>query len=201
MQAAGEFVNLLQGAIHDQPMSSHTRGRAAGACLAVAQDHHHAIVLLIDHQLFASAFALMRIAFEAYIRGEWLAQCASDEQVSNIVGGMEPPKIDDLLAALEKIPTFSEGRLSEIKKHNWRSMCAYTHTGSLQIQRWQTPDTLESNYSDEEVLEVLSFAEIIGAVSIVGLAALAEKEQIAVDVGAALNAHVAKWNAKTPKAV
>ena len=193
MQAAGDFVNLLQGAIHEQPVPSHTRSRAAGACFAVAQDHHHAIVLLIDHQLFASAFAMVRIEFEAYIRGEWLAQCASDEQVSGVVEGAEPPRIDALLAALEKIPAFSEGRLSEIKEHNWRSMCSYTHTGGLQIQRWQTADSLESNYSDDEVLEVLNFTEIIGAVSIVGMAGLAEKEQIAVSVGAALNAHVAKW--------
>ena len=49
--------------------------------LSVAQDHHCAIVLLLQEGLCASAFALLRLEFEAYLRGAWLAHCASEDAV------------------------------------------------------------------------------------------------------------------------
>lgn len=78
----------------------------SGGCLAIAQDHHHAIVVLLDSKLYASVFALVRIAFEAYVRGEWLGLCATDAAVKKFLRGKEPLKIDVLLEALEKTPAF-----------------------------------------------------------------------------------------------
>lgn len=61
-------------------------------------------------------------------------------------------------------------------------MCAYTHTGGLHIQRWSKDNSIEPNYSDEEVKEVLWFAEMVGSLAVVGIASLANKEQIANEV-------------------
>ena len=53
--------------------------RLAEGCLDVALEHHRAIVLLISHALYGSAFALIRLLFEAYMmRGLWLHRCASE---------------------------------------------------------------------------------------------------------------------------
>jgi hypothetical protein len=59
-------------------------------------------------------------------------------------------------------------------------MCAYTHTGGLHIQRWNTSDGIEPNYSPEEVLEVLAFAEFVGVMSVLGMAELANDEDLAL---------------------
>ena len=61
---------------------------ATGSCFGIAQEHHHAIILLLEKGLCASAFALVRPAFEAYVRGEWLALCADEEGVSRFLNGM-----------------------------------------------------------------------------------------------------------------
>lgn len=177
---AGSYVEQLRLSVHELDVPSTNRARAAGSCLAIAQEHHHAIVRLIEEKLFASSFALLRIEFEAYVRGEWLILCASDLVVEAFLRGKEPPKIDCLLADLEMLDAFNENLLSQIKQHTWKSMCAYTHTGGLHVQRWCTGDGIEANYSRDEVLEVLKFAEIIASLAVIGVARLASDDKLAV---------------------
>jgi len=185
IRAAGEFVEWLRQSIHEQPLPANHRVRAAASCYAIAQDHHHAIVLLIENRLYASSFALVRLEFEAYVRGLWLATCADESQVNKFVSvkNWEPPNIGELILKIEaSLSEFQERTLSEIKKQNWKSMCAYTHTGGLHIQRWNTEDGIELNYPDDEVEEVLKFSEIISAMSVIGIAELGNSDRIAQQV-------------------
>ena len=169
--AYGEWLRL---AVHEKSLPANNRVRAAGSCLSIAQDHHHAIVVLLSARLYASCFALLRVAFEAYVRGEWLALCATEPQVRRFLNGREPPKIDKMLDALARQDAFSEGRLSLIKKRNWKALCGYTHTGGIHVQRWNTSDGIEANYSIVELLEVLRFADIIATLSVLGVLSLAD---------------------------
>lgn len=180
IQDAGEYVEWLRLAVHEKLLPSDNRMRAAGSCCAIAQDHHHSIVLLIEHRLYASSFSLLRSAFEAYVRGQWLAHCATNTEVEKYIQGWEPPKINELLSAVEETPGFSEKVLSRVKSRGWKTMCAYTHTGGLHVQRWNTSESIEPNFSLEEVLEVLVFAEFIGAMSALGIAELGNDEDLAL---------------------
>lgn len=120
---AGEYIEKLRVSVHDLGMPSDYRTRAAGSCFAIAQEHHHAIVRLIEWRLFASAFALIRVEFEAYIRGEWLSQCASDSVIDAFLKNKEPPRIDCLLAELEMVESFNERVLSQIKGKTCEARC------------------------------------------------------------------------------
>jgi hypothetical protein len=124
----------------------------------------------------------VRVAFEAYVRGEWLALCATDTEVRNFLKGKEHAKIDALLEALEETPTIQEQALSRIKKRTWKSMCAYTHTGGLHVQRWNTADAIEPNYPVEELLEALQFADIIASLSVLGVVTFMDDEVLAQKV-------------------
>lgn len=180
MRDAREYVEWLRLTVHEKEFLATNRTRAAVSCFAIAQDHHHAIILLVDHYLYASAFSLLRSAFETYVRGQWITHCATDNQIEKYLKGWEPPRIDKLLAAVEKTPGFSEQVLSRVKAKGWGAMCAYTHSGGLQIQRWNTSDGIEPNYSPEEVLEVVAFAECIGVMSVLGMAEIANDENLAL---------------------
>ncbi|MBI2287259.1 MAG: hypothetical protein HYU79_07505 [Nitrosomonadales bacterium] len=182
ISCAARYVEELRLFVHDLDVPSNNRVRAAGSCFAIAQEHHHAIVQLIEWRLFAAAFSLVRVEFEAYVRGEWLSQCASDALVEAFIQGKEPPRIDCLLNQLEMLDLFNEKVLSQIKQKTWKSMCAYTHTGGLHVQRWNTADGIEANYAREEILEVLKFAEIIASLAVVGVAGLAADEKLAVRI-------------------
>ena len=174
-----EYLNWLGHSISECEMPGTLRVRVAASCLAIAQDHHHAIVALLDHSLFASSFALLRCEFEAYVRGEWLVQCATDEEVEAFSKGDEPPPIGRMLEALETTPAFAEKILTRIKASSWKAMCAYTHTGGLHVQRWGTGNVMEPSYEADEVQEALSFAETFGALAVVGIAYLANNEKTA----------------------
>lgn len=177
---AGSYVEELRVSVHNLSVPSDSRTRASSSCFAIAQEHHHAIVRLIEWKLFAAAFALIRIEFEAYIRGEWLSQCASDSVIDAFLRNKEPPRIDCLITELEMLESFNEKVLSQMKERTWKSMCAYTHTGGLHVQRWNTEDGIEANYSRDEVLEVMRFAEIIASLSVIGVARLASDDALAI---------------------
>lgn len=173
------FVEWLRQSINEKPFPSNGRTRSSGSCFAIAQQHHHAIVLLIEHELFASSFSLLRVEFEAYVRGQWLLVCATDDEVEKYLRGWEPPKFAILVESLEKTPGFKDGDLSRIKRDGWKTMCAFTHTGGLHVQRWNTSDAIEANYTEPEILEVLALAEIVGAMSVLGIAELANDIELA----------------------
>jgi hypothetical protein len=189
---AVDYLNWLGRAIHECVLPANDRVRSAGGCLAISQDHYHAIVVLLDHDLFASSFALLRCAFEAYIRGEWLALCATDAEVVLFIAGSEPPPIRSLIESLERTPAFDEKVLSRIKSQSWNAMCAYTHTGGLHVQRWNTAEAIEPNYSSDEIKEVLSFAEAVGSLAVVGVAHLANDQVVAEKVLSQLKARTGK---------
>lgn len=182
LNAANAYGEWLRLAVHERVLPASQRVRASAGCLAIAQDHHHAIVVLLDSRLYASVFALIRVAFEAYIRGEWLSLCATDAEVRRFLKGKDRPEINVLLEALEKTPAFQEQALSKIKKRTWNSMCAYTHTGGLHVQRWITVDGIEPNYSKEELLEALRFADIIASLSVLGVLTIANDDAMAEKV-------------------
>jgi len=96
--------------------------------------------------------------------------------------GTEPPSPGIMLAAIEQRPGFQEMILSHIKATTWKSMCAYTHTGGLHVQRWMTKDGIGPNYSVDEILEVLRFAEVIASLSVLGVLALARDDVAAKQV-------------------
>jgi hypothetical protein len=172
-KAASELVDWIRQGVNEQPLPASNRNRASAACFGIAQEHHHAIVLLMQHYVYAPSFSLLRVAFEAYVRGVWLSLCASDSEVESFLAGDKPPKIDHLLAAIEQDPCFSEKVLSCIKGQSWKAMCGYTHTGGLHVQRWNTAAAIEPNYEVAEVVEVLRFAEVIALMSVAGIARLA----------------------------
>jgi hypothetical protein len=184
IREAGEFVEWLRQSVHEQSLPANDRVRAAGSCYAIAQDHHHAIVFLIENRLYASSFALMRLAFEAYVRGIWISLCATDTQINKFLTkpNWEPPKINELLSDVEKTHGFEDKILSYLKNHSWKALCSYTHTGGLHIQRWNTSGGIEPNYLPAEVESILRLSELVGAMSVIGIAELGNKDELAFQV-------------------
>lgn len=163
LDTAEQFGATLNSFALKVEMMAMDRNRIAGSAFAVAMDHHAAIVLLIRQTMYSSSFALLRVLFEAYLRGLWLKYCASDEQVSRVFHGEEPPK--SMVAEIEATEGFSDGVLSHIKRQAWGTMCDYTHTGGLHLQRWQSSSAIEPQFDEAELEECLNAAELFGAMA------------------------------------
>ncbi|ULX55237.1 hypothetical protein A9P79_25715 [Cupriavidus taiwanensis] len=133
---------------------------------------------LLFKPLYAPAYSLLRLQFEAYVRGLWLMECASDAQVDAFVAGREAPQVDELVRLIEDTPAFAQCVLDGVRGRVWRITCDYWQTDGLPLQRW-TVGAPQPNFTFGEVEEVLRVAEIIAVASTVDLAHLAGNDKLA----------------------
>lgn len=158
------------------------RTRCAGPCFIVTQEHHQSIVLLLSNAkpICSTAFAIVRLVYESFIRGLWLQHCATDEQVQVFAkGGRLKMGIPTLLKAIKTIEGYSSGQLSTVHEQSWDAMCAFTHTGAHQIQRWNTSTSIEASYAESEVAEVLRSTGTFALLSLLGLASISDNQILA----------------------
>lgn len=171
----------LDSKIDGVAIPSTVRARMAGGCLDQALEHQKAIVLLVRRRHFGSALALVRLAFESYVRGVWLHQCATDGEVTKYTKDKLKKDFGPMLEDIEKTDAFKEGALSTIKKRSWRAMNSFTHSGYSQAVRRNTSDSMEPNYDEYEVLEALQFANEIALLASVQVASLADNVDLGYD--------------------
>ncbi|MCU0952027.1 MAG: hypothetical protein MUC68_13470 [Burkholderiaceae bacterium] len=162
-------------------MPATLRNRTAGACFAIALEHHEAVTVLAAQAppLYSSAFALVRPTYESCLRGMWLSHCATEEQVKSFSMDCKVPDMASLAQAVENAGDLNRKQLSGIYAKHWSAFCSYTHSGGLHAQRWNTPDAIESNFSDDEVREVLQFTSAMALLAAIGVATLASNEVLA----------------------
>ncbi len=193
LRRASELGETLAHKLNEKQLPQSTRNRVAGACFAVAMDHQQAVVVLLERHppFYSSAFSLVRPVYESYVRGLWLSHCATDEQVDSFSQGDKPPDMASLVAEVERVGDFEGKQLSGIYKRSWSALSSYTHTGALQVQRWNTADAIEPMYPASEVSEVISFTSAIALLSAVSVAALARNEPLAQDLLNIAKSHAA----------
>jgi len=174
-----ELIQWLDKCIDGIEISSEERTRLAAGCLDTALDHHKAILLLVSRSLYGPAFALVRLLYEAYIRGIWLHRCASNSDLELFKAEKLDKKFGIIIQEIERIDGFKEGILSNAKLKSWSAMNSYTHSGFMQIARRNTASTIEPNYSEDEILEAINFANAVGLLTAFESSLLAGDGQLA----------------------
>jgi hypothetical protein len=155
------------------------RSHLSGACLHASIEHGFAILVLVDEDLCGSALALIRLQFEAYIRGLWLAQCASDSELDK-AGRDKFPPIEGMIASLEKPGLIDGAFLSTIKGGAWKPLNSLTHTGYQQIGPRLSKDGIGSFFDDAQIRAALNWAEALTILCAVAFAGLAKDDQLAL---------------------
>jgi hypothetical protein len=176
------LIQWLDERIHDVETPGSTRARLAAGCLDVALEHQKAIVLLVAHKRYGSAFALARLIFEAFIRGVWLWRCASDVEIERFKKQGIDKTFGELIQEVEKLEGYEGGVLSDVKAKPWKMLNSFTHTGYDQVMRRNTETSIEPNYRDVEIVELLSFSNAVGIFVTMAIAYMANQEAFAVSV-------------------
>jgi hypothetical protein len=177
LSRSSSLIQGLDSALNGVDLQANDRVRISVSCVDLAMEHQRAIVLLISNELFGSAFSILRLAFEAYVRGVWLHRCATLGEIRDFKGG-RVPCFASLLSRIETIEGFEDAILSRIKKKSWKAMNDYTHSGYNQAVRRNIDNTIEPNYDEEAILEVLEFANAIGLLSALEVARLANDDKL-----------------------
>lgn len=140
-------------------------------CLDQAIEHHVAICQLLKCRVNGSAFALVRLIFESFVRGVWLKNCATESQLKKF----ETDKLNlhfwELLEAIESLESFRSGMLGRLKEQAWTAMNSFTHTGFQQASRRFGKELIEPTYTDAEVIEVLKISGSFALLSFQQIAA------------------------------
>lgn len=154
-----KLIQWLDKRIEKLSIPAKHRARVAASCLDVSLEHHKSIVLLTRESYYGSAFALIRLQFEAYIRGVWLLYCASDSELEKFTNDKLAKTFGNLISDLEDHDAFNVGVLSNIKVEAWNAMNSFTHTGLLQVIRRSTATEIAPNYPEEEIVGTLDSAD------------------------------------------
>ncbi len=173
-----DLIRWIDQNVKDLPYKPDLRSQLGLGCLDVALEHHKAVVLLVSKPIYASAFALVRLLFEAYIRGEWLLVRASDEQLEQFKAEGLKRNFGQMIKDLESREAFKDGVLSKAKQASWKRMNSFTHTGYQQVARRNIPDGIAPNYKDEEVLQILEFADAAAIMSVHGIAGYVRNNEL-----------------------
>jgi len=153
------------------------RVHLAAGCLHTAVEHGQAIVLLVAEGIHGSALALVRLQFEAYVRGIWLLHGATDESVDR-AGRDKFPPMREMITDLEQPGCVDIGILSRVKAASWELLNSLTHTGYLQIGARLSAAGIGSNFEESHVRYALNWADVLAIHAVVGFAVIAKNETL-----------------------
>lgn len=148
---AAELQRLIDGCL----IPSDWKTITSVCLLHLGLEHHRAICHLLDKNECASAAALTRLQYEAYIRGAWIGRCAVEAEINQLYLQDELPKIWTMIKALEAVHGFEGGVLSDYQSKNWNALNSFTHGGARQIQRRMKANELVANYTEGDVIDIL----------------------------------------------
>ncbi|MFN4010542.1 MAG: DUF6988 family protein [Pannonibacter sp.] len=132
VERSSAFVKWIGDSIHELEVEANPKTELATSLLYVSLLHHSAIVHLFDWHGATSALALLRPQLDAYIRGVWVRQVASEADVAAIQSHrIDLPMAKPAAAELEASGLFDKDTLSKIVKANWSTLCDFTHAGIL----------------------------------------------------------------------
>ena len=184
-----QWMNECVALVNTLSISTTNRTRVAAALHQLSIEHFTGIHVLVGTGVYSAAFALYRPQLEAYIRGAWYHQCASDAQVIGLISGAEPPSPNVQIEALESVGAFNLGSLIRLKDMTWRNLCDFTHGGTIQVKvRASTFGEIAKDFKVEELAALLKASAVTALLACVGLAAVAESGELAVKLRNAFHA-------------
>lgn len=176
-------MELIAGRLYGVEVQRTRRVEAALGCYCTALEHHHAIIVLFEQprSMAVSGFALARPMFEAYLRGEWLALCANDQQVEHFLSGGRPAGPGDLIQEIGDYPghkTVGHELARLQSKEIWKALCDFTHTGARQVRHCISDDTACPNVPSARVTALFTLLNPIAFATAIGVAALAKDMEL-----------------------
>ncbi len=141
---------------------------------SVVFDLQKAIFDLVNSGNFTSASALLRVMFEAHVKGVWIYSCASDKQIvqfkKDALKSSRNPKnkldFGEMVDDIERAKPYLDGRLSEFKVQHWKGLNSLTHSGVLQCGYSFVNGEMKKAFSESYHKTMLDFANRFSIVSL-----------------------------------
>jgi len=131
----------------------------------LAVEHYASILHLCDRGHLGSAFALLRVCREAYLRGSYLHYCAKEEEWKNFCEGKPPAETCKMVQSVE---IFLGNKLFSLQDNHFLN--DLTHTGVQHIYRrtLRNADATIS-YEEKETNQLLDCSESFFSLAIASM--------------------------------
>ncbi len=145
----------------------------------IVWQHQAAIPRLCTDGLFAPATALLRCALDAWVRGMWIHRVVSDDQFNEFIAGKRLPHIESMMSSLDKVDNNTSNTHKSLYDTSYSALCDSTHTGIDQIARHFDGETIVPKLTNEEIAELLIWAEVLALDSLSQAALISNNNEIA----------------------
>ena len=153
--------------------------RAAYGCLDLAIEHQAAILILARAGAYASMLALARVQYEAFIRGGWLARCATEAEFENFARTDRIDKtLAEMTAAFETKVQHEGDTLVAFLHRSKKALNGFTHTGKHAITRRFGAGEIGSHYNEADVMLGVRLAQAVGLFAVLEMATYAGAEDL-----------------------
>ena len=160
---------------------SDRRARLALGCLDLAIEHQAGISVLSEQGLWGPVYALLQGMFDAFIRGMWLARCATEVELESFeLAGLRGKPFRDLVDDVERALGHSRGVLSKLRTSSWAMFRDFTHAGFEHVKRRTGAQVYDENYPVAETEQALRLATALGLLSATELASLSGYREVAL---------------------
>lgn len=166
------------------PFNPTKRARVSLGLLHLSWEHQEGLYDLTRTGKFGSALALFRPQFEAYVRGVWFYECALDEQVDAFLSGQQPPKIGELIRALEEQRGNTDLFLSRVRAKIRTVLNDFTHGGVIQVKARNALNEIARNYNLDHIADTVDASAIIGHLAAITIAQIADAPELAIQLAA-----------------
>ncbi|MEQ1719738.1 MAG: hypothetical protein ABL887_01335 [Nitrosomonas sp.] len=145
----------LSDEIHELTNGREYPNKLGLALLQQSQDICDAIRILLEANLPGPAYALARPMRDAYVRGLWLLNHASDMEIEEFRKGEEQPGFGNLLKAIGNDEETGGAWIHKICEFNRQAFHDLTHGGIEHVERRTTIDSTEPNYPEDEQIRLM----------------------------------------------
>jgi hypothetical protein len=133
----------------------------------VVFDNQKAIFDLVKLGHIRAASALLRVLFEAHVKGIWLYSCATDKQIDqfkkdNVKSTITPKNkmtFHEMISDIELEMPHLNGSLTEFKENHWKGLNSLTHSGIMQFSYEFVDGEMKRKYSSKYLQTLLNFSE------------------------------------------
>jgi hypothetical protein len=126
-------------------------------------------------------FALLRVQFEALIRGQFLHYAASDKHWRLYKKDKEMTKtFGEMITEVERKIDEQHQVLTKFKKQSYKFLCSFTHTGYQHLVRRHSNGAMGAvGYPEREIIQLLNTSGTLSLLAFAGLVEISGDKKLA----------------------
>jgi len=182
-ECALRWADQSRAILADIQFTTTNRLRISNSYYRLAMDHQIAVILMVEHTLFGSAKAMLRPLLDAFARGVWFKEKATDDQIRGFLTEGEnsrvPPPYPVLFKALDEVDRF-EFSFTGLYKTYLPMFHDFTHGGLHQIGAYNTANDIQANFTPEDIAGTLRASATLGWLACSEMAENCDRNDLAV---------------------